>query len=255
MQAAMDLRQQLAGRAPIAPRRPAHTVLRHLVLYTVCFGCAAAAMAAHEHYKLANQSTPALASLVAAGGFALVPLRALLGALFSVERGVLHLVHGVGALAFVGLGAGGLVTGTPVLSHAATAPFAIMGAAQALMHQNHPRNAQQAAAMRAFASSLPEVAQFTSGGDLTSPANAKRAVLVLTDLIGKAQALGQTELQSDPGFQSALSQATSRFGLNMGLDAITQAVHQLANNPAAASAIPGLEQQLAAARKTAAAAH
>ena len=250
----MAMRQQLAGQAPMAQRHPAHTILRHLVLYSVCLGVAAIAMAAHEHYKLANQSTPALISLVAAGGFALVPFRALLGALFGVERSVLHLVHGVGALAFIGLGTGGVITGAPVLSHAATAPFAIMGAAQALMHQDHPRNAQQAAALNQFASSLPEVAQFTSGGALTSPANAKRAIVVLTDLIGKAQALGQTELQSDPGFQNALSQVTTHFGLNLGLDAITQAVHQLANNPAAASAIPGLEQRLAAARQTAAAA-
>jgi hypothetical protein len=251
----MAMRQQLAGQSPMARRRPAHAILRHLVLYTVCLGAAAVAMAAHEHYKLSNQGTPALVSLVIAGGFALVPFRALLGALFGVERSVLHLVHGIGALAFVGLGAGGLITGAPVLSHAATAPFAIMGAAQALMHQDHPRNAQQGAAIREFASSLPEVTQFTSGGDLTSPANAKRAIVVLTDLIGKAQVLGQTELQSDPGFQNALSQVTTHFGLNLGLDAITQAVHQLANNPAAASAIPGLEQQLAAARQTAAAAH
>ena len=160
----MAMRQQLAGQAPMAQRHPAHTILRHLVLYSVCLGVAAIAMAAHEHYKLANQSTPALISLVAAGGFALVPFRALLGALFGVERSVLHLVHGVGALAFIGLGTGGVITGAPVLSHAATAPFAIMGAAQALMHQDHPRNAQQAAALNQFASSLPEVAQFSRAG-------------------------------------------------------------------------------------------
>src|SRR5512136_1066697 len=51
----------------------------------------------------------------------------------------------VGGLALVGLPVAGVVSGTPVLTRTAMAPFAVMGAAQALMHQNHPRNAKQAA--------------------------------------------------------------------------------------------------------------
>ena len=196
---------------------------------------------------------PALASLVAAAGFALAPVRALVARLFSVEGRVLHLVHGVGGLAFIGLSAGGVISGAPIVSHAALAPFAIMGAAQAIMHQDHPRNAEQAAALRRFATSLPEVAQFTSSRDLTSPANAARAVSVLTDLVAKAEALGETELKADPGFQSALGRATTRFGLTLGLDTIDQAIQRLAAVPAAASAIPRLRQQLADARRTLAA--
>ena len=110
-------------------------------------------------------------------------------------------MHGLGGLAVVGLTMSGAVQGRPILTHAALAPFAIMGAAQAVMHQDHPRNAAQAAALQRFASSLPEVEAFMKG-DLTSPANARRAVAVLTDLIGKAQALGETELAADPNFKA-----------------------------------------------------
>lgn len=60
--------------------------------------------------------------------------------------------------------------------------------------------------MRSFVSSMPEVAQFSSSRDFTSPAKVKRADTVLGDLISKAQTLGQTGVLSDPGFQSALKQ-------------------------------------------------
>jgi hypothetical protein len=172
--------------------------------------------------------------------------------LFRVGGSTLHLFHGAGALAFAGLAFGGVFSGAPLVRHAALAPFALMGAAQAIMHQNHPRNAAQAEALRRFATSLPEVEQFAGARDLTSPANAARAVSVLTDLITKAQALGETELQADPEFQSAWSRTTTRFGLTLGLDTINQVINQLAANPAAASAIPELRSRLAAARKTAA---
>jgi len=130
------------------------------------------------------------------------------------------------------------------------APFAIMGAAQAVMHQNNPRNAKQAAALQQFAASLPEVAQFADAKDLTSPANARRAVAALSDILTKAQALGQTELDADPGFQSALKQATTRFGANLGLDAVDLALRNLSESPAAGSAVPELQRRLALARKT-----
>ena len=107
------------------------------------------------------------------------------------------------------------------------------------MHQNQPRNAKQAAALRQFAASLPEVAQFAGAKNLASPENARRAIVVLSDILAKAQALGQTELESDPQFQSALSRVSTRFGANLGLDAVDLALNKLAANPATACAVPG----------------
>ncbi len=236
-----------------ARQAPTRSIVRRVLIQCGFVLLAVIAYVAHQHFKLQGQSSPALVSLVAAGGFALAPVRVVLGELLAIEGMALHLLHGLGGLAFVGLSAAGVFTGAPLMRHAALAPFAMMGAAQAIMHQDHPRNAQQAAALQRFASSLPEIEQVTKPGALTSPANVSRAVSVLTDLIGKAQALGETELQSDPAFQSALSRATTHAGLSLGLDTIDQAVQKLAANPAAASAIPGLERQLAAARKTLAA--
>ncbi len=219
-----------------------------LALHALLLCVAAGAFVAYQHFKLHGQSTAATVALVAAGLCAFSPVRALLGEFFALEGKVLHFAHGIGALALMGLGATGVISGTSLLNHAAMAPFAIMGAAQALMHADHPRNAQQAAAMRNFATSLPEVAQFTQSKDLTSPANAARAVSVLTDLIGKAQVLGETELQADPKFQSALVQATTRTGLTLGLDSIDKAVDRLAQHPQTAAAVPELKRRLAQAR-------
>src|SRR5262249_11653508 len=115
---------------------------------------------------------------------------------------------------------------------------------------NNPRNAAQAAALQRFASSLPEVETFTRG-DLASPDNARRAVAVLTDLVGKAQALGETELQADPEFQSALARATTRVGLSLGLDAIDQTIDRLSTTPAVARQLPDLRRRVAEARKAA----
>ena len=207
---------------------------------------------AWQHFKLHGQSTAALVSLIAAGLLAFSPLRALIGEFFSIEGKVLHALHGLGGLAVMGLIGGGVVEGNSLMSHAAMAPFALMGAAQAIMHQNHPRNAQQAAALQRFASSLPEVAEFTRG-DLTSPANAARAVAVMQDLISKAEVLGETELKADPNFQSALARTTTRTGLTLGLDSIDQGINKLAANPAAAPAVTDLRQRLAKARSIAAA--
>jgi hypothetical protein len=242
----------LAEPAPVqlpAPRRPFRRVLLHCLLLLL----AAAAFVAYQHFKLNGQSTQALVSLVAAGVLAVAPARALIGELFAIEGKVLHALHGIGGLAFVGLAAGGVISGQPLLNRAAMAPFALMGAAQAVMHQNHPRNAKQAEALRRFATSLPEVAEFTSSGDLTSPENVTRAVRVLNDLISKAEALGETELEADPAFQSAWARATTRTGLTLGLDTVDQAINRLAANPAAAPAVPELRRRLAKARGVAAA--
>jgi len=205
---------------------------------------------AHEHFALHGQSMPSLASLLAAVGFALAPVRALARELLAIEGKVLHLLHGIGGLALLGLTLGGVISGGPVLTHAAMAPFAIMGAAQALMHQDHPRSREQAEALRRFATSLPEVQQLTSSSDLTSPANVQRAIAVLTDLVAKAQLLGETELRADPGFQSALRRTTTRFGLSLGLDSIDRAIRKLSANPAAPPALADLQKRLASARKS-----
>ena len=74
--------------------------------------------------------------------------------------------------------------------------------------------------------------------------------MVLTDLLGKAQALGETELRSDPGFQGALRTATARFGVSLGLDAADQAIGKLGETPAGARAAPELRRKLAAARRS-----
>ncbi len=244
-----------ASQEPAAAGQPASRtsipgIVGRILLHATSLVAGLAVYVAHEHFALQGNSTASLASLLAAGGFGLSPARAALHELFAVEGKILHLAHGVGGLALVGLTLGGVMSGGPLLSRAALAPFAIMGAAQALMHPNHPRNAEQAAALRRFETSLPEVEQFTRPGDLTSPANARRAVVVLTDLVGKAQALGETELKADPEFQGALRQATARMGLSLSLDAIGRAIDVLARNPSTAGAVPDLRRHLAAARKT-----
>ena len=242
----------LAEPAPVqlpARRRP----FRRVLLHGLSLLLAAGAFVAYQHFKLNGQSTPALVSLVAAGVLAFAPARALIGELFAIEGKVLHALHGLGGLAFMGLAAGGVISGQPLMNRAAMAPFALMGAAQAVMHQNHPRNAKQAEAMRRFATSLPEVAEFTSSANLKSPENVTRAVRVLNDLISKAEALGETELEADPAFQSAWARATTRTGLTLGLDTADQAINRLAANPAAAPAVPELRRRLAKARSLAAA--
>ena len=232
------------------PRRSLSSIAGRVLLHIIFMMIAIGAFLAYQHYSTLGAKTESTVSLFVAGGSAFAPVRAVLHAFFAVERRVVHLVHGLGGLAVVGLSMSGAVQGRPILTHAALAPFAVMGAAQAVMHQDHPRNAAQAAALQRFASSLPEVEAFTNG-DLTSPANAARAVAVLTDLIGKAQALGETELAADPNFQSALSRVTTHAGLSLGLDAIDQAITTLSTNPAAAGAIPDLKRRLAQARKAA----
>ena len=230
------------------PKPAARSVFRRVLLHCLSLLIAAAAFVAYQHFKLNGDSMKALLSVVAAGVFALAPLRALIGELFTIENKVLHALHGIGGLAFVGLAAGGVISGQPLLNRAAMAPFEIMGAAQAIMHQNHPRNAKQAEALRSFATSLPEVAEFTRSGNLTSPENVARAVHVLNDLISKAEVLGQTELEADPNFQSAWARATTRTGLTLGLDVIDQAINRLAVSPTGASAVPELKRRLAKAR-------
>jgi hypothetical protein len=232
--------------APSTARRVVGVVLVNCLYLLIAAGL----FVAYQHFKLSHQTGLSIASLLGAGVLALTPVRAVLHELVELESHVLHLAHGAGGLLIAGLVGTGAIKGEPMLTHAALAPFAIMGAAQAIMHQDHPRNAKQAEALRRFATSLPEIQQFTKSGDLTSPQNAARAVAVLSDLIGKAQALGETELEADPGFRSALQQATTRFGLTLGLDSVDHAISTLSKNPDAAKAVPELRRKLAAARST-----
>lgn len=235
--------------APSAPRPSMGSVAARILLHFVFLLTAAGCLAGYLHFQAEGRSDAALASLVAAALFGFMPLRDLIHIVFRIEGAALHLVHGLGGLALVALPLSGAVSGAPLLTHTAMAPFAIMAAAQALMHQSHPRNARQAAALQQFAASLPQVAQ-VAGGNLSSPENARRAMVALTGIVAKAQALGQTELQADPNFQSALGRLSTRFGANMGLDAVALALNKLAANPATAAAVPGLRQQVAAARGT-----
>jgi hypothetical protein len=236
---------QQHAQVPTQPPPRKRSLLGRLILHAFNLLIAAGAFTAYQHFHLQGQSTPALVSLVIAGVFAFAPVRALLGELLSLEGKALHVVHGIGGLGVAALALGGVVSGAPVLNHAALAPFQLMGAAQAIMHQEHPRNARQAEALRRFATSLPEVAQFTSTRNLTSPDNIERAVRVMSDLISKAQALGQTELESDPGFQSALH----RVGLTLGLDAVDQGIDRLAGQPGTSMQVEELRKQLAKARQ------
>ena len=116
---------------------------------------------AYQHLKINGAPTPAYVCLAGAALLALSPLKALGHAMFTVERGAMHLVHVVAGLALMALPVSGLVSGTPVLMHAALAPFAMMGAAQALMHSGKPRNAAQSQAMRSFVTSLRSCLEMT----------------------------------------------------------------------------------------------
>lgn len=244
----VSLPAELSQPAP----RPANRVLRHVVVNVLALVFAAVAFIAYEHYKLTGKSMPALVSLAAAALLGFIPVRHVIGALFSVEGKVMHGLHGLGGVALMGLAAGGVISGAPLMSHAAKAPFAMMGAAQALMHSNHPRNAAQAEAIRRFVTSLPEVEAVAKAGNSHSPQDAAKAVSALTDLIAKAELLGESELDADPEFQSAWARASTRTGLSLGLDSIDHAINQLAKNPAEAAQVAQLRRRLAQARSLAA---
>jgi len=236
--------------APDGHRASAIAVAGRVLLHAGFLLIALAALPAYEHFAVQGRSGISYACLATAAGFGFAPLRDVARIVFAIEGKTLHLVHALGGLVLVGLPLAGFISGGPVLTHAAMAPLAVMGAAQALMHQDRPRNAKQAAALRRFAQSLPEVARFTSGKNLATTVNAKRAVAALSDIVAKAQALGETELESDPGFQSALRRVSTRVGAGLGLDAVELALGRLAANPATAGAVPALRKQLAKARKT-----
>lgn len=246
----MNVAAQAAPHMPAARPRSVTAVagrfLLHCAFLVIAIGC----FTAYQHLAVEGRSTAALASLVAAALFAFAPVRDLLRIVFRLEGRALHLAHVLGTAALVALPLSGRVSGAPLLTRTALAPFAVMGAAQAMMHQGHPRSAKQAAAMQRFAASLPEVAQIAAAGSFSSPENARRAVAALSDVLSRAQALGETELQSDPAFQSAFTRVPTRFGANLGLDAVGLALSRLAASPLTAGAVPGLRARLEVARQT-----
>ena len=237
----MERRRDAGRRAATGMRLVWHAIL--LVIAVACF-------AAYGHLRVEGRSTAAMTALVVGAVCGFAPLRDVLRLVFRIEGTALHVAHGLGALGLIGLPVSGAVSGTPLFARSWRAPFAIMGAAQAIMHQTQPRNARQAAALQTFAASLPEVAQFANSKEPLSASNAKRAIAVLTDILGKAQALGETELDADPGFQGALRHVSTRLGASLGLDAVDLALRNLSANPAAAGSVPGLQRRLAQARAT-----
>lgn len=237
---------QAATPAPPAARMRA--LARRFLLHCGLLAAAAVAFAAYEHLRLQGATTESTVSLVAAAGLGLSPVRAIVHELLAIEGRLLHFVHGIGGLALMALTFGGVISGRPVLDHAALAPFTIMGAAQSMMHQ--PRNAEQAVALRSFVTSISEVRRLTRSGTLGSTANARQSVPILGELIAKAQALGETELRSDPSLQSAFRRTLLRTGVSLELDSVDEALGTLARNPAAASSVAELRKRLAAARHT-----
>ena len=249
----------LANTLPVAPRDAARgtsvapSVFAHarasigrLLVQAALLATAAVALAAYEHFKLHGASAESTGALFVAAGLALSPVRAVARELLAIEGKLLHAVHGLGGLAVVGLTCGGVISGRPVLDQAALAPFAIIGAAQAVRHR--PRTLEQGAALQRFVTSLSQVRQLTRSGALGDVTQVRRSAAVLTDVVAKAQSLGETELRSDPAFQSALRRATLRLGVSLGLDTVEAAIVALAANPVAASAVPELRTRLAAAR-------
>ncbi len=234
--------------APSLAAGRARALALRFFLHCALLAGAAASFAAYEHLKLEGASTGSTVALIAAAGLGLSPVRAIVHELFAVEGAVLHLVHGVGALALMGLTLGGVISGRPLLDRAALAPFAMMGAAQGLMHQ--PRNAEQAVALRRFVTSISEVRGLTRSGALGSTSNVRQSIAILSDLVSKAQSLGETELRSDPAFQSAFRRTLLRTGVSLELDSVEEALATLGSNPAATSSVAELRKRLTAARRT-----
>ena len=244
-----------ATAAPAAARPAWQSAALRLLLHALSLVIAIGCFFAWLHLKAGDNHKAALVMLIATAVFGFAPLRDILRIFFKVEGKALHLVHVLGALGLIALPVGGLVNGAPLLSHAAMGPFAIMGAAQALMHSQHPRNAQQAAALQHFVAAMPQVASIASAKNFSSPADAQRAIRALTDIVGRAQALGQTELNADPQFRSAFNQVSTRFGTSLGLDAVDLVLNRLAAaSPASATQIAALRQQVTQARQSFAAA-
>ena len=64
-------------------------------------------------FKLEGRSTAAMVSLVSAAVFGFVPLRDVLRIVFRIEGKALHIAHGLGSLALIGLPVSGVVSSRP----------------------------------------------------------------------------------------------------------------------------------------------
>jgi hypothetical protein len=234
-------------RSPI-PSPAVRAVLLRVLWHLLAVVLAVAAFAAYQHFKVEGPPAASLLSLLAAAAFAFVPLRDLVGFVWRVEGVLLHTIHVLGAIALAIVPLTGAISGLPILTRTALAPFALMGAAQALMHHNGPRSVQQAEALRRFVTTLPQLSALTSPQALRSPTNVQRAVVALSDVLSRAEALGQTELDADPGFQAALRRTTTRVGLELALDAVQTSLDRLPATPTTAQALHSVRAQLATAR-------
>src|SRR5215470_4243013 len=108
------------------PRRSLASIAGRVLVHILFLVIAIGAFLAYQHYSTLGAKSESTVSLFVAAGFAFAPVRAVLHAFFAVERRVVHLVHGLGGLAVVGLSMSGVVQGRPILTHAALAPFAVM---------------------------------------------------------------------------------------------------------------------------------
>src|SRR6478735_3088007 len=99
------------------PKRSLASIAGRFLLHVLFLVIALGGFLAYQHYSTLGAKTESTVSLLVAGGFALAPVRAVLRAFFGVERRVLHLVHGLGGLAVVGLTLSGAVQGRPILTH------------------------------------------------------------------------------------------------------------------------------------------
>ncbi len=193
--------------------------LTRLLLRLLALGISVGFYLANRHYRLTGQSEPAMWALGGAVVFG-----------YAALHGVFGRLRSFGLAAAAVLGALGYWKGGPTVGQGAQSAFAVMAAMQTLTHQDHPRSAQQATALRDFAQSLPAVAQF-AGGDLTSPENAARAMRVIGNILAKAERLGATEMAADPKYRSAVHELTVRAGLSIGLDSIDEALQRYLGNP------------------------
>ena len=97
------------------PKRSLASIAGRFLLHALFLVIALGAFLAYQHYSTLGAKTESTVSLLIAGGFALAPVRAVLHAFFAVERRVLHLVHGLGGLAVVGLTLSGAVQGLSLI--------------------------------------------------------------------------------------------------------------------------------------------
>lgn len=190
-----------------------------LLLRLLALGISVGFYLANRHYRLTGESEPAMWALGGAIVFG-----------YAALHGVFGRLRHLGLSAAALLGALGYWKGGPTVGQGAQSAFAVMAAMQTLTHQDHPRSAQQAAALRDFAQSLPAVAQF-AGGDLTSPENAARAMRVIGNILSKAERLGATELAADPKYRNAVHRLTMRAGLTIGLDSVDEVLQRCLGNP------------------------